>query len=103
MKRIVPNVGPVGSDLCLDPIAINIPLMLIDNGLDCFWYPHLLDQERAKQVEFLLGNSSENEVISLSVDLILPSAYTLCSVTRRLHSLSCDPVRATIVAGGRDN
>ena len=102
MKRIVPNSDPVGNDLCLDPIAISVPVMLIDNGLDCFWYPHLLDEADAKRVAFSLGNSCEHEVVPLSIDLILPSAYSLCSVTRRFQSLSCDPVRATIVAGGNN-
>ncbi len=100
MKRIVPNVGPAGVDLCLDPIAIKVPVVLIDNGLDCFWYPHPLDETRAKQVAFLLSNQCQNEVVPLSVDLILPSANAVCSTTRRFELLRCQPVRATIEAGG---
>ncbi len=100
MKRVVPNVDPAGNDLCLDPIAIRVPVVLIDNGIDCFWYPHTLDETGVKQVDFLLRSTLQNEVMPLSIDLILPSANAVCSVTRRFESLCCLPVRATIVVGG---
>lgn len=100
MKRIVPNIGPTGNDLCLDPIAIRIPILLIDNGLDCFWYPHALDEASAKRVAFSLGNHCDNEVTRLNVDLILPSANVVCSMARRLDSPHCRPVRATLETGG---
>ena len=99
MKRFVPNVAPPGNDLCLDPVAIQVPVVLVDNGSDCFWYPHPLDEAGVKRVAFTLGNSCQHEVIPMNVELILPSAYDICAVTHRLDSLRCQPVRATLETG----
>ncbi len=102
MRRIIPNVDPVGNDLCLDSIAIKVPIVLIDNGLDCYWYPHPLDEAGAKQIAFALSDGCQNEVIPMSVDLILPSAHTLCSITRRFDSIRCQPLRANLETGNLD-
>lgn len=98
MSRFVPNTAPVGQDYCLDPVAIQVPLLFINNGTDCFWYHDALDSSTADRLAFALTHGQNVDTHRIDLQLILPSAHDVHTTTPDLHNLNAVPVRVTLCA-----
>ena len=98
-KKKIPNIESRANDLCLDSIAVVLPLVIYDNGVDCLWFPDALDNGSADRL--VLGMTAGGKVEAVRVDLlvILPSASVVRAATAQLHMLSCEPMRLQLLAG----
>lgn len=74
MGRIIPNKDRVGSDICLSPLEVKVPMLLADNGTDCFWFPDALDGISAQRMTFAMLHGLATEVHQVDIRLIVPAA-----------------------------
>ncbi len=99
MRRLIPNFEQVGNDCCLSPVEVDAAVLIIDNGIDCIWYPGAMDLIAADRLAFAIMHSGNVEAFRLDVKLILPSASDLRSEIDALDHLVSDPIRAKLRAG----
>ena len=94
MEYLIPNAEPVGSDCCLTPLLVTVPMLIIDNGCECQWYTEVMDSSSADRTAFSMMQSMGAEAFRIDIKLILPSASDVRSVTADLDQLVSHPVRA---------
>ncbi len=98
MSRWIPNRKPVGNDYCLCPVELDVPIVIIDNGGDCFWFHEPMDVSSAERLAFGIMNGLSSEAYRIDVKLILPSASDVRAVTAELHRVQSDPLRVKLRA-----
>ncbi len=99
MIRFLPNLDPVGSDMCLSPVEVEASVVIVDNGVDCLWYPGAMDPITADGIAFAIMQGSNAEAFRVDLKLILPSASELRAEFGDLDQVVCEPVRARLRAG----
>ena len=96
MRRVIPNTDPVGNDLCLSPIAVNVPMVIVDNGCECFWYHDTMDRSSADRMTFAMRHSLGAEAFRVDIKMIVPAASDIRAATAELDELACDPLRVIL-------
>ena len=96
MDRAIPNTDRVGTDCCLTPIIVDVPLLLICRGEECYWFNETMDESTAKRTAFALMQSLDVETFRVNVQVILPSANDVRATTVELDRLISEPVRAIL-------
>ncbi len=99
MSCFVPNFEPVGNDFCLSPVEVDAAVVIVDNGIDCFWYHRAMDPDTADRLAFAIMHGSNAEAFRVDVKLILPAANDLRAELDALDRLVSDPIRARLRAG----
>lgn len=99
MSRLIPNAGPPGSDCCLQPVELVVPVVIVDNGNDCFWYPEPMDPAAADRLAFAIAHGDIADVHCVNIPLILPSAHEVRAAVQDLGQLQSDLVRVQLRAG----
>jgi len=93
MSLLIPNTRPVDSDLCSCPVELELSVIMVDNGGDCFWFHGPMDRPSAKRMAFAIMNGMVAEAYRVDIKLILPAACDVRAVTAKLDCLQSDPVR----------
>ena len=99
MIRFLPNLDPIGSDISLSPLEVTASVVIVDNGIDCLWYPGVMDPPTADRLAFTIMQGSSVEAFRVDLKLILPSATELRAETSELDQLVGEPLRAKLHAG----
>ena len=100
MSRFFFNLNPTGNDHCLSPVEVNTSAVILDNGIDCIWYPAAMDALTADRLTFaILHGSQKAEAFRVDFKLILPRACDLRSEFTSLDQLVSDPIRVNLRAG----
>ena len=100
MGHVIPNSDPVDNDCCLTPIVVDVPLLLISRGDDCYWFHETMDKSTAKRTLFTIMQSLDVEAFRVNVKVILPAASDIRAVTAELGELTSKPVRVILKANG---
>lgn len=99
MSYLIPNNGPVGRDVCDSPQELEVPLVIVDNGKDCFWYHDAMDTAVAERMAFVLMHGTDCEAYRVNVRLILPAASDVRTAASELASLHSDQHRVQLRVG----
>lgn len=92
----IPNVAPVGRDVALEPVVVEVPLILMDNGTDFLWYPEAMDKSTADRIVAM--SPSNMLAYRVTVPLILPAAQHIEAATTMPELLTCKPIRVKLHA-----
>ncbi len=97
MSRLIRNVDPVGSDCCLTPVMLTVPVVIVDYpGSDCLWYSEVMDVSAADRMVYAMMRSLDAEAYRVDVKIVLPSASDVRSATADLDQLSSEPARVRL-------
>ena len=92
----VANTDAVGSDRVCKPIALNVPLVLIEDCSDQLWWTEeVMDYSAALQFRSTALISGILARI-ITIQLILPSADEINAVSSDLDKIAAEPVRVEL-------
>ena len=70
--------------------------IIVDNGIDCFWYHEALDRSLADRLVFSKLNGGTAEAFCVELRLVLPAADDVRAATAELDQLRSDSVRVKL-------
>jgi hypothetical protein len=92
----VRNVDTVGNDRACDPIAITVPVILIEDEFkELQWVTQVMDESTAKQLCELAETSGVLARI-IPVQLVLPAADALGAISDDLDAVTAMVVRVQL-------
>ncbi|MCG8652170.1 MAG: hypothetical protein MI861_20190 [Pirellulales bacterium] len=95
-RTVITNIAAVGDDDALSSIAVEVPLVLVEDHLEVLrWYPGLMNRQLAKHFAWFSSISGVHMQI-FPIQLVLPPATKLRSNRFDLEKIEADCVRVQL-------
>ena len=95
--QVVENIYPVGNDLVLTPIQVEVSVVLICQGTDFYWHGDAMDELAAERMVTAINCGGNAFAARVAIPLVLPAADEVGTYLEEIFKApDCQPIRVRL-------